>query len=827
MLRDFLQDLRYGARTLRRSRGFTVMVVLTLALGIGANATIFSLVNAVLLRSLPVTDPERLLVLSDGLFSGVTGGIPDGGRVNAYSQPLYQHLRDHDQVFEGLAAQEANRTRSVVRWDGPVADADEAANGRLVTANYFAVIGVGAQRGRLFLPEDETAPGANPVAVLSHGYWQRRFGGNPAVVGAHISINGAPYTVVGVTAPLFTGTRVGEETDLWIPITMQAAFQREGSFRDKAEVSWLVVFGRLKPGASASTAQASLNVALQQYLAPLRRPSSNPRQAYIAVQPGATGVSKFREAFSEPLLALMAGVGLLLLIVCLNVSHLLLARAINRQREMSIRTALGANRARLVRQLLTEGLLLSAAGGAAATVVTRWLGDGLQSVAPAAATLAAAGADLRVSWFTAGLAMATALVLGLVPAWQAGRTNVQQALRGGSSAVTGGGPRRLVSRALLASQVAFSMVLLVGAGLLAGSLSRLRNLDKGFQEENLLLVDLIPRFTGLDQEQVLPLYDDLIRRVEAVPGVRSASMSLGTGRVLGAMSRGGDVVEPGTRQRSPALLGIVTPGFFETMGMTLLRGRPLTREDHRHAPPVAVISESLARRLFGSEDGLGKRVQLGRDAPMMQVVGIVRDARTNEMKNESAEALFQPVAQAPDYLRGLQVRSSGDPTVIANQIRQAVRDAHPDLPVLAVRTMSSRMDLLLENERLLATLSTAFGLSALFLVCIGLYGVISEWAAQRTREIGVRIALGATSGGVRWLVLRQALVLVLVGLAIGLPATMAASRLIRGMLFGVTPMDPATLTLAALLMFLVATLAAYLPARRASRVDPMVALRQE
>jgi predicted permease len=841
VIRDLAQDLRYGARSLRRSGGFTVMVVFTLAVGIGANAAIFSLVNAVLLRQLPVKEPERLVVLSDGLFSGITDDTTQGGRVNAYSSPLYQRLRDADGGFTGLAAQEANRTRSVVRWER--SDSDEAAlaaTGRLVSANYFEVIGVTARRGRLFLPEDD-AVGANPVVVLSHGYWQRRFGGNPAVIGARITVNGGPYTVVGVTAPAFKGARVGEETDLWVPLALQPIFQRDRPLRAERDVSWLVVFGRLRAGVSLASAEARANVTLQQYAAERPRSTARARRAYISIEPGATGASLFRQTVREPLLALTAGVGLLLLIVCLNVSHLLLARAVNRQREMSIRAALGANRGRLARQLLTEGCLLAALGGATAALFTRWFIDGLAAVAPAggalerllrerASDLNGAGGDPRVLWFTVALALGTAVVLGVVPAWQGARTNVQEALRGGALAVTPAGGRRLVSRILLASQVAFSLVLLVGAGLLAGTLGRLRATDKGFDEEHVLLVDLVPRFTGLDKERVLSLYDDIIRRVEALPGVRSASMALGTGRVVGAMTTRLEVTVPGTSREADAIAGTVTPGFVETMGITLVRGRTFTRADNGNAPPVAVITESLARRLFAGEEALGQRLRVDgspEGRPDLRIVGIVKDARTTALKGEYLEMMFRPVAQAPAYLLGLQVRTAGDPMLVAARVRQAVAEADPNLPILNVRTVSSGVELLLENERLLATLSTVFGVVALFLVCIGLYGVISEWAAQRTREIGVRMALGATTGGVRWLVLRQAFAIVLAGAAVGLPAAFAVARLLKGLLYGLSPLDPRTHAAAALLLVAVAAVAAYLPARRASRVDPMIALRAE
>jgi predicted permease len=836
MLRDLLQDLRYGLRGLRRSPGFAVMVVLTLALGIGANAAIFSLVNAVLLRPLPVREPQALVIYNSGDGGGRRLGAPldDGGRLGLYSYALYKRLRE-DPAIE-LAAQDSNVETSVVR--GPGAgddDSGDRADGREVSANFFSVLGVPAHRGRTFLPEDETASGANPVVVLSFGYWQRRFGGNPAIIGARLTINGAPYDVLGVTPPGFTGAETGLATDFWVPVTMANQFARFGIDFEKRDYWWMSLIGRLQPGASMAAVEARATATLRQYLSEFDDgPSDTLKRAHIRLESGRTGMSPMRRAFREPLLVLMTGVGLLLLVVCLNVSYLLLARATRRQYELSIRTALGASRARLVRQLLTEGLLLSLLGALGGAVITRWLKDGLVSmVASGNARLPLVldvGADGRVLGFLVALALATAALIGLAPALQAARANLQQAVRSTAQTITAGGARRLLSRGLMISQVAFSVVLLVGAGLLSGSLGKLRQVVTGFDEEQVLLARVNVQMSGLDGAEAQRVYDDIQRRVGALPGVRSVSLSV-PDLLTGGDLRWG-IQFPGTSLPPRGMqFYLVTPGYFETLGMKLLRGRTFTRTDDAGAQRVAVVTETMERLCFGGADALGKHFTMD-GTHLVEVVGVVRDARTTSLRQPGSGTLYLPLAQphgtpATLLASSLEVRAAGDPSLLAHQVRRAVHDAHSGLPFLNVRTLRAQIDRTLMQDRLLATLATAFGLTALFLVAVGLYGVIAQWAAQRTREIGVRMALGATSGSVRWLVLRQAVVLVVIGLLLGIPAALAASRLLKGMLFGVEPMHPPTVIGAGLVMFAVAALAAYLPARRASRVDPMAALRCE
>jgi predicted permease len=821
MIRDLLEDLRHALRGLRRRPGFAAVVVLSLGLGMGANAAIFSLMNSVFLRALPVRDPAGLVLFSDAFQAGTNGGTLEPGPQGLYAWPLFRTLRARNAAFEQLAAQQSGGSTRAVHWQGH--DEVELGDGRAVTANYFTLLGVPAVLGRTFGPDDETAPGANPVVVLSHRFW-RRLGAGP-VLGATLVIGQRSYTVVGVTAPGFAGTRVGiEETDFWIPITMQADLMKM-SLLDDPRQAWLVVLGRLRAGTSLSAAEEAMNGILQQYLAEnpaLVARGERPQAVRIALASGRRGISPLRQAaVRNALMAVMAGVGLLLLVVGLNVSHLLLARAIEREREMVIRQALGATRGRVVRQLLAEALLLSALGAAAGTLATVWMSDGLVAMVSGGLPLVLdVRIDGRVVAFIAALGAGMSILLGLLPAWDlSGRSLL---LPGAAAALGGGVRRRRLGRLLLTSQVVVSMVLLVAAGLLTGTLRNLRAVPSGVDEQHLLLVELKPHLAGFTEEGALPFYDEVVRRVSALPGVRGAALSrieLFTG------GHSTDAISVDGIEQPAVEVATVTADYFQTLGMTVRQGRGLTAGDRRNAPPVAVINERLARRSFGAAP-LGRRFRFGH-GPSLEVVGVVSDVRNGGLGNPPLPAVYLPVAQRPSFLAALEIRAAGDPAPLTEAVRRAVRAAHPGVPVVSVRTMPAQIELSLTGSRVLATLAAAFGVAALLLVCVGLYGVMSRWTAQRTPEIGVRMALGAGAAAVRRLVLRQALLLVLAGLVIGVPAALAVARLLGAFLYGVSPLDPRTVALAAGTLVAVAALSAYLPARRASRVDPVTALRAE
>jgi predicted permease len=837
VLGDLLQDLRYGARMLRRSPGFAVTVVLTLALGIGACAAIFTLVDAVLLRRLPVQDPGRLVLFSDGNHHGRYVGLPvdDPGRLQLFSYRLYQQLSAAEPDAE-LVAEDSNAEVSIVLRGTSGDEPDERAAGRCVTANFFRVLGVPAQVGRVFEADDETSPGANAVVVLSDGYWRRRFSADPSIVGTRLGINGASYLVVGVTRPGFTGAETGSATDFWVPVTMVEQFSQFGLALHRPDYWWLQVLGRLGPAGSLTVAQARANQALRRYLDANVIVADGPTRArtHLVLQPAPAGISPVRETYRQPLLVLMTAVGLLLVIVGLNVSHLLLARAVSRQPEMSVRAALGASRARLLRQLLAEGLWLAVLGAAGGLLLDRWLQDALiarVSAGPSELPLALdLGTDARVFFFVGALVLGLVLLLGLVPALHAFRMDLQQGVRVHGASL-GSGPHRRLTRVLLASQVAFSLVLLVGAGLLAETLDRLRRVTSGFDDEHVLLAELNVWKAGLSDEAASRLYRELERRVGALPGVRA--VGLADSPALGEEPAIWAVIVPGSAGRSRmAHFFVITPRDFEALGMQLVRGRGFRDGDVPGAPPVVVLNQTMATRFFDG-DAVGRRLLLGsKDSHEVEVIGVVADTRTTGPRDRILPTYYLPVAQAHYFpisirLGSLAVRAMGDPERLITDVRREVHAIHAGLPMLNARTLRVQMDRTLTTERLLAALASGFGVTALFLVAIGLHGVISQWAARRARELGVRVALGATAGAVRWLVLRQALLLVGAGALVGIPVAIAAARLLGGVLYGVRPVHAPTLTAATAAVFVVGAVAAYLPARRASRIDPMSALRCE
>jgi predicted permease len=767
------------------------------------------------------------------------------GRMVLFSYPLYERLRDQ---IEGLstAAQDSVLVTSILRRQAASADDGQTAQGRCVSANFFEVLGVPALKGRTFEPNDDRAQDASPVLVLSHRFWQRRFDSDPTVIGEKLSVDGTRFVVVGIAPPGFHGASVGTPDDFWVPMGMANTFTRSGTDIHEHAYFALQLFGRLKPQASLHSAQASADVILKRYAAEqsdagqalegadhLDRDRSRFRELRIELEPGATGLSTVRHAYREPLLVLMAGVGLLLLIVGLNVSHLLLARALNRKHEMTVRTALGATRARLVRQLLTEGFLLAGLAAAAAALVTDWLSEGLMALAARRTGHAdfelELVADERVIAFAGAITLGTALVLGLVPVWHARSSDLQQAMGATAPSVTAGGARHRVAGALVAAQVGLSLVLLTAAGLLASSLSKLHEVPTGFDLEHVLQAGIDVQRVGVDEDRARVLYEDIPRRLAAEPGIVAASLS--TPWVFGG-GLGWTVSYPGTdRPMDNFPFYRVTPGYFDTLGLKIVRGRGFDHADNRDAPRVALVSQTMAEKEFGGSDAVGQLIRLD-SVHDVEVVGVVSDARTRDVRQPLESMFYLPVAQPhgiPANLppSGLLVRGHGDPALLTERVRRSVAEAHPGLAIMSVRPLSDQLDRMLVKDHLLALLAFGFGLSALLLVAIGLYGVISQWAAQRTREMGIRMALGATPRGVQWLVLRQALSLLLIGLGFGTVGALAVSRLLEGLLFQVEPLDWGVLVGASLALGAVAAFAAYLPARRASRVDPMHALRSE
>jgi len=855
------QDLRYGARMLLKHPGFTCVAALTLALGIGANTAIFSLIDAVLLKTLPVNNPERLVLLARAL----------GGKNGAqFPYRTYRQIRDQNEVLTGLLAY--HPLRLSVSVDG---QPEPAVAGQLVSGNYYAVLGVHAALGRTIVPDDDRAPGESPVCVISHNYWRRRFAGDPAVVGKTIHIGGAPFTIVGVTPPEFFGLEVGSSLDFSVPLMMQQQVMPGiRSYVDGADPnSFFNVMGRLRPGVAMPQAQAGLSVLYRQLCAEYAASNwgfkFNPYpwlEEKLVLESGGRGLSELRVQFSRPLLALMIVVALVLAVACANVAGLLLARAVARRKEIAIRLALGAGRLRLVRQLLIESVLLSSLGALLGLLFAYWGTRMLlpllsQGEIPVQLNLSP---DARALGFTIAVATLTGVLFGLAPAFLATRVNMNSTLKNEASGISGRGAHLTFGKIFVISQVALSLLLLIGAGLFVRSLQKLQQVDAGFARENVLVMKLEPVGSDSKTPQLAARYDELLRRVEAIPGVKLASligyspMSRREWLVMGQtpetsnpMTVQGYTPHPGEEMVIPWMQ--VYPSSFATLGVPLLAGRDFGSQDSQQwrpanicppsarAPQVGIINESMARRFFGNESPIGRRFgfsnSVGRclgasepdPASQIEIIGVVKDVKYASLRNEGRAMFYLPYYQATTG-RGqmtLVVRTAGDLTPVAAAVRREARTMDPAMPMFEVETLATQVAASLQRERLLATLSSGFGLLALLLSCLGLYGILSYTVARRTSEIGVRMALGADRRDVLWLVLRDALRLVLVGAALGVPAALAAARLVASQLFGISAADPGAVVAATLALLVVAAVSGYLPARRATRVDPLVALRCE
>jgi predicted permease len=800
-----LNDLRFALRQLRKNPGFTSVVILSLALGIGANTTIFSLIDAVLLKLLPVKDPKQLVV-----FAHRDTGLPSTGS----NYPLYKTLRDGSQSFAGCFAFWPLDFRARIGAES------EPARGQYVTSNYFSALGVQPILGRVFSESDD----AEPVAIISHGWWQRNFGGRGDVVGRTLVVNGTSLTVVGVTPPEFFGLQVGNAMEISMPLGIQPRVSPEfGDRREMREGTWgLCIVGRLKPGVELERARAEAEVLVRPWVEDvvLRQGGKMGSWARIELLAGSTGLDALRRQFSKPLRVLMAIVGMVLLIACANVANLLTARSVARQKEIAIRQAIGAGRGHLVRQFLTESVLLALAGGCAGLWLAWWGGNLLVafiSTGPVPIQLELVP-DWRVLGFTAGVSVLTGILFGLAPALRGTSLDLTPTLKEGASPLARNSPRWHWGRMLVSVQVALSLTLLVGAALFVMSLRKIRSVDGGFRVENLLLVTFDTSGTGSSgpefRKQLAAFYREAGERAGGLPGVRSVSMSS-----LGPMS-GDDSTRPlfvpgfeaRTRDDQVVHLNSIGARFFETRGITLLKGREFSPADDVNTPKVAILNESAARFYFPAVDPVGQIVHLSWDSqgPPMQVVGVVRDSKRQDLRQPAPRMLYLPFLQYNQSYMTLEIRTAGDPSAVALSVRQAFREINRNIPVREIKTMQTQIDQGLVQERLVATLSSFFGFLALLLSAIGLYGTLSYAVTRRTSEIGIRMALGARQADVLWLVLREATVLVLCGAVVGLLAATAMSHLISSMLFGLTPSDPLALSIATSVLLAVALLAAWL-----------------
>jgi predicted permease len=836
-----LQDLRYAVRALARTPGFTLIVVLTLGAGIGANTAIFSLLDQVLLRTIPVQRPEELVQLDGpGTFSGRTNGD------RTFSYPMYADLRDRNTVFSGLIGRFST--------SGTMAAGQQAERItlELITGNTFQVLGVDAALGRALTPEDDRTPGAHPVAVLSYGYWQRRFAGDPAIVNRTVRINATPMTIVGVAPRGFAGVMSGASPDVFVPVMMKGQMTPTWNELDRRRSRWLSVVGRLKPGVTPERAKASLDVlfrqindyeltAVPEFAAASQRFKDRFRARTLTLHDAAIGLSDIRGDFSTPLTVLMGMVGLVLLIASANVANLLLSRATARQKEMAMRLALGASRWRLIRQMLTESIVLAGAGALVGLLLAAWLGELLL------ATLASddlsralsTSPDLRVGLFTAGIALATAVIFGLAPALQSARLELTETMRDSAGSLSGGVRHARFRKSLVVAQVALSTLLVAGGALFARSLSNLQQVDRGFDTDRLLTFSLNPSYIGYDQAAVRRFTDTLLTEVRALPGVTSASVArlavlTGSGwrRTIGVQG-----YTPRQDEDMSPRVNEVSDGYFEAMKIPLLAGRGFTPRDVDGAPQVAIVNETFVKYFFPNQNPLGRRFGWSaRGNPSaIEIVGVVKDSLYANIRqgttSESATPRFVyiPYVQGTEigpmnvYVRADAAAAAGLP----DRLRQTVRRLDAGLPVGDLQWMDTTVEQALFTERMLARLSAAFGILATLLATIGLYGVMSYTVSRRTREIGIRIALGAERSNVLWLVQREVALLALPGVALGVPAALALGRYVSSQLVGVSATDPLAIGGAAALLSFVSLVAGWLPARRASRVEPLRALRYE
>jgi predicted permease len=858
IVETLIQDIRFGFRMLRKNPSFTAVAVLTLSLGIGANTAIFSVLDAVMLQLLPVRDPQRLVLVrwTSKDWPSIVGDLEGSNRKDAESGgwlsesvpfPVYEAMRTESTSCSDVFAFAANINGFNVQVDGKPYSAATAA----VSGNYFGGLGVQTVLGRPILPGDEIAA-APAVAVLSHNFWQSKLGSDSLVVGKTIVMNSIPLTVTGVAPPGFVGTQPGEDVEVWVtlhvfPRLVQAldfggplqpggdAAAAAVAHWESASTWWLVVMGRLKPGVGEPLARAELDgIFTQRVDAMITSEKAQENRPSLKLGSGNRGLDRLRRRFSEPLFVLMGAVGLVLLIACANVAGLLLARATARQREIAVRLSLGAKRFRLIKQLLTESLLLAAIGGALGLFLARWFSQLL--VALVASGIQSIELPLELNWrvllFTAGVAIITGILFGLAPAFSTTRISLTAALKGGGAGGRQGARRSKLAKALVSAQVALSLVLLVGAGLFLRTLQKLESIPLGFERQQLILFSVAPGLNGYTGARLAEYYRQLRDRIAAVPGVSAVSFS--EHGPIGDGSSSSSIRIPGVttgKERFDLYRHLIGPGYFETLGLPTLVGRVLDERDNAAGQQVAVVNQTLARKAFGEDNPLGKILRFGSETKPrdFQIVGVVGDAKYADLREDAPPTAYFSHLQAinsASYMT-FQVRTGGDPESLVAALRNEVAEVDANLPITQIDTLVQRIDKDLLLERMFSRLTASFGLLALVLVCVGLYGTMSYFVARRTNEIGIRMALGAKPGTVFRMVLVEGLVLTGAGVVVGLAGAAFGTRLISSALFGIPALDLLTFASVAGVLVAVGLFACYVPARRAMKVDPMVALRYE
>jgi putative ABC transport system permease protein len=843
-METLFKDLRYALRQFVRNPVFTAVAVVSLAIGIGANTAIFSILNTILLKSLPVRDPQELVILTNPNTSGVSDGLDTGER-GLLSYAEYTQLRERVTTLSGLCAAESE----LDRWQVHLSDGgQEDVRGRLVSEDYFSVLGVDPVIGRFFSLEDAKAPGQDPYAVISYDLWQRRFSGNTSVLGTPMRLLNTTYTIIGVTEPGFHGESVGEKPDVWLPMLMELQVMpgrdwlHEDLTKSIDKTMWLHAFGRLKPGVNQAKAQTEIDVLFRGIiengypatLAPETR--KQVLDQHLRLHDARTGAFGGRDDFSQQLLMLLAASGVVLLIACINVANLLLARATARHKEVGVRLSIGASRLRLVRQFLTESLVLSALGGIAGIAVA-WAASRALVLLLAGrrqSLMLSPGIDWRVLVFTAGVTFLTGLIFGLVPALRGTRVNMTDSLRDTGRGITGSGGRLNLAKGLVIAQVALSLLLVIGAGLFLRTLWNLQAVNLGYPKEKLLMVTVDGATAGYKGTQLSSLWRELTDRLRALPGIQGATYSING---LFSGSESGDEIDvegftPQNDKDKSSRFDIVGPQYFSTVGIPLLLGREFGAQDTASSPKVCVINDAFAKKFFAGRSPIGRHVteKFGDRRTAFEVVGIAKDARDHRLRGDIPPRFYIPGDQfmsGPSDWSTFEIRTAGDPEQILKAVRKTILGVNGDLPIDNARPLAENIDRANDQPRMIARLCTIFGLIALLLAATGLYGVLSYGVARRTNEIGIRMALGAGRGNVIGMILRETGIMIVIGVVAGVAAAVGAAKLVASRLYGLSTMDPITLAVATVILALVALLAGYIPAARAARVNPTAALRHE
>lgn len=845
MLKEFARDLRFGARLLRRSPAFTFTAIVSLALGIGGATAVFSLINAIVLRSLPVPDPQQLYVAEVHM--------PRRDFGNILSAPTFDRVRDalaQRRIGELFAASSVAGMQ--LQPDGAAAPA--RGNVQLVSGEYFDVLRQRPQAGRLLGPGDNRTVGGHPVAVISDSYWRRRLDGAPDAVGRRILVNNVPFTIVGVTGPRFYGTTLSlRAPDLWIPYVMQSDVRYSQNVSNSGDsdarkpwtpqpnMEWLTVFARVPDGTAVSVTEEAFTTAYQQEREEVLPANTSAedrgavRQRKVKLSDASAGISSMRQNAAQPLYVLLTMVGVLLVIACGNVAGLLLARSAGRQREIAIRLSIGAGRARLVRQLLAESLLIALAGGLLGIAVAAWGRDALLALLVNVGTTPIdlnTSLDGRVMAFSLAVSALTGLLCGALPAVRATSLPVVESLKQQSrSSVGADGGRRgmLIGKSLVAAQLAFCLLLLVVAGLFGRSLRSLTETEVGFDRHHVLGVRVDVRGAGYSPDERLALYRRVIEKLESLPGVRSVSLSA-NGPLITSQRISSLTVEgytPGREEQLRTNEEIVTDKYFDTVGLRIVEGRNFNSQDRNPAAHATIINQTMARRFFHGQSAVGKRWSYGDaiDKDSNVIIGVVEDARYTEVRVTPPNMAYSLIDSRPDdMLSDIEIRTAGTPSALSQTVRETLVQTEPRLPLVEIAPLEERIARGVSQDRMVATLTTVFGALALLLASLGLYGTISYGISRRVSELGLRMALGADRGMVLWMILREAMVLVAIGAALGIPLAWIAGRSMSSLLFNVGAADPSSFALGASVLFAVAVLAAYLPAYRASRIEPMAAM---